>query len=196
MKIFIAALLLALALVAGGCGSSGETSSTPEETAAAQTKAPPAEEAEPPAEELSEFEKTPAEEAQLKKEYANLGRWKTLKKAAGDKAGDLIIPVGPPPEKLLIRDLREGHGTKLDKHDQYQLEYLGFDYSSGELVENSWRDEGIWWVFGTGEANDARELGMRGMRVGDVRELVVPTSISHDNDAAVYLFRLSKVFKE
>jgi FKBP-type peptidyl-prolyl cis-trans isomerase len=192
MKVVIATLLLALAIVAGGCGSSEETSSSPDETTTKAAKT----ETEPPAKDQSEFEKTPAEEAQLKKEYADLGRWKALKKAAGNKASDLIIPVGPPPDKLLIRELREGHGTKLDKHDQYQLEYLGFDYSSGELVENAWREEGIWWVFGVGEANDTRELGMKGMRVGDVRELVVPTSISHDNDAAVYLFRLSDVFKE
>jgi FKBP-type peptidyl-prolyl cis-trans isomerase len=191
MKVVVATLLLALAIVAGGCGSSEETASAPEETAtkAAKTQTEPAKD-------QSEYEKTPAEEAQLKKEYADLGRWKALKKAAGDKAADLIIPVGPPPNKLLIRELREGHGTKLDKHDQYQLEYLGFDYSSGELVENAWRDENVWWVFGDGEANDTRELGMKGMRVGDVRELVVPTSVNHDNDAAVYIFRLSKVFKE
>lgn len=192
MKVVIATLLLALAIVAGGCGSSEETSSPPEETTTTAAKT----QTEPPAKDQSEIQKTPAEEAQLKKEYADLGRWKALKKAAGNKAGDLIIPVGPPPDKLLIRELREGHGTKLDKHDQYQLEYLGFDYSSGELVENAWREEGIWWVFGVGEANDTRELGMKGMRVGDVRELVVPTSVNHDNDAAVYIFRLSKVFKE
>lgn len=196
MKVVIATMLLALVFVMGGCGGSEETGSSSEATTAAQTKSPPAAEAEPPAEEPSEFEKTPAEEAQLKREYANLGRWKALKKAAGDKASALIIPVGPPPDKLLIRDLRQGKGTKLDPHDQYQLEYMGFDYSSGELVENAWRDEDSWWVFGAGEANDVRELGLKGMRVGDVRELVVPTSVNHDNDAAIYLFRLSDVFKE
>ena len=193
MKVLVATLLLALAVLVGGCGSSGGTTSTPEETATEQA----ASRTEPPAEDLSEIKRTPAEEAQLEREYADAGRWKVLKKAAGKLAGRLIIPVGPPPEKkILIRDLRKGKGPKLDVDDQFQLESLAFDYSEANLGEDSFGEEGLWFVFGTGEVNTGWEMGLKGMRAGGMRELVFPAAVMHDDDASVYLIRLTRVAKE
>jgi FKBP-type peptidyl-prolyl cis-trans isomerase len=195
MKVVAASLFLLFGILVAGCGGGTTGSSSEEPTASRTTTA--AERTEPPVQDQSEIEKTPAEEAQLTREYADLGRWKTLKKAAGAREGRLIIPVGPPPEdKAVIRDLRKGHGAKLEQDNQYQFQYLGFDYSGGELVENSWKETGGWWVYGSGESNEAWEAGLRGMRVGGVRELIAPAALLHDNDAAVYLFRLTRVFKE
>lgn len=185
-------MLLALVIWMGACGSPEKTGSAPKKTTTVKAKA----QAEPPAENLSDSNRTPAEEAQLEKEYADVGRWKALKKAAGDKAGRLIIPIGPPPEEIEIRDLRVGKGAKLDVDDQYLLESLAFDYSEAHLGEDTFGGEGSWWTFGTGEAIDAREIGLKGMRAGGMRELVVPASVLHDDDAAVYLMRLKEVAKE
>jgi hypothetical protein len=193
MKIALAIFLLALAVHVGGCGSSGETTAAPEqpvtEQAAAQT--------EPPARDLSEIKRTPAEEAQLEREYADASRWKVLKNAAGDQADRLIIPVGPPPEKkVIVRDLRVGKGPGLDAHDQFRLESLAFDYSEANLGENSFGEAGLWFTFGTGDVNEGWEIGLRGMRAGGMRELIFPAAVMHDDDASVYLIRLTRVAKE
>lgn len=197
MKVVVAVLFLGLAMQLGGCGGSEEAGTSPEETAVEQTQTSSTKPAEPAAEDLSDIERTPAEEAQLRKEYADASRWKVLKKAAGDRADRLIVPVGPPPEEeITIRDLRKGKGPTLDRNDQFRYEMLGFDYSGGALVENTWGEEGIWWVYGTGETNEALEAGLRGMRAGGVREMVLPAARLHDDDAAVYLIRLTDVAKE
>ena len=191
MKVVIATLLLALAVLAGGCGSSEEAGSTPKETTK-QAKA----QAEPPSEELSEIKRTPAEEAQLEREYADASRWRVLKKAAGSRADDLIIPVGPPPEKIVIRDLRKGKGPTLDKNDQFKFQSLAFDYSEANLGEDSWNEEGLWWTYGTGEMNEGLEAGFEGMQAGGIREMIIPAARLHDDDAAVYLVRLNDIAKE
>lgn len=195
MKVLIAVVTLALALLVSGCGGSEDTASAPEESTAAQSETKAAK-AEPPPEDLSDIKRTPAEEAQLEKEYADAGRWKVLKKAAGDRADQLIIPVGTPPEKkIIIRDLRKGKGPTPDKTDQIKFEMLGFDYSEANLGEDYWGEEGgSWWVFG--ETNEAIQAGLKGMRPGGIRELVLPASVLHDDDAAVYLVRLNTVAKE
>lgn len=193
MKVVIATLLLALAVQIGGCGDSEEATSAPEETTTKQAKA----QAERPTENLWEPERTPAEEAQLEKEYADASRWRVLKKAAGDKASRLIVPLGPPPEKkIVIRDLRKGKGPTLDKNDQFMFESLAFDYSEANLGEDSWGEEGSWWVYGTGEMNEGLEAGFKGMQAGGIREMVIPAARLHDDDAAVYLVRLTRIAKE
>lgn len=193
MKVVLATLLLALAVQVGGCGSSEEATSAPEETTTKQAKA----EAEPPSEGLSDIKRTPAEEAQLEKEYADASRWRVLKNAAGDRADRLIIPVGPPPEKkLVIRDLRKGKGPTLDKHDQFQFESLAFDYSEANLGEDSWGEEGLWWTYGTEEMNQGLEAGFKGMQAGGIREMIIPAVRLNDDDAAVYLVRLTDIAKE
>jgi peptidylprolyl isomerase len=196
MKVLVAALALAFALQFSGCGGSEETNSPPEEPAVENTETKAAQ-TEPPSDTFWEPDRTPAEEAQLKKEYADAGRWKVLKNAAGATADRLIIPTGPPPKKkIVIKDLRVGKGTKLDAHDQMKYEVIAFDYSAGEVGENNF-GPGSWWnVYGAGEFSKAYEVGLKGMRVGGMRQLIVPASWNHDDDAAVYLFRLNKVAKE
>lgn len=109
----------------------------------------------------------------------------------------LIAPVGPPPtKKLVVRDLRVGKGGKLKPKDQMKFESISFDYSAGEVGEDSFGTGSDWNVYGAGEFNKAWEVGLRGMRVGGMRELIVPASWIKDDDAAVYLFRLTNLYRE
>jgi peptidylprolyl isomerase len=195
MRVLAASLLVALAMTTGGCGGSEETSPPAEKPAAERTETASKQTA-PPAADLSDIKRTPAEEAQLEKEYADASRWRVLKKAAGDRADQLIIPVGTPPEKkIVIRDLRKGKGPTPEGNDQIKWEDLAFDYSEAHLGEDSWgKGEASWWIFE--DITDGVQAGLKGMRPGGIRELIIPAALLHDDDAAVYLVRLHAVTKQ
>jgi peptidylprolyl isomerase len=93
------------------------------------------------------------------------------------RAEPLIEPLtGRPPSDLVVKNLIEGAGAEAADGDELTVEYVGI-YYDGSRFTNSWeRRKPFEFELGGDEGliNPGWEKGLKGMRVGERRELVVP----------------------
>jgi len=177
MRVAVAALAVALLLQLAACGSSDEGSTEAGSTAAASA---PKEEPVPAAE----------------------GGWAVLKRFAGSQAGKLIVPQGPSPDHVLIRDLEKGSGPAIAPGNLFVSHYISFDYENEKVVEPSpgelkngkvtWVDAGL-LKWGTGERVPGWEPGLKGIQAGGLRELIVPARLAYGSNVRVYLVDVTKI---
>ena len=87
----------------------------------------------------------------------------------------VVIPKGPEPKKLIIVDLKEGSGTEAKVGDEVGLRYVGVRWDGG-LQTNSWTFSHLpFFELGTIALSErGLEEGVRGMRVGGRREILIP----------------------
>ena len=85
-------------------------------------------------------------------------------------------PPGPPPKKLVIRDLVEGSGPGAQLGDALTVQYVGVNMKDEELF-SSWtrRRAPLTFALGGGTYNfPGWEKGLEGMKEGGRRELWIP----------------------
>jgi peptidylprolyl isomerase len=165
MRLVLAVLLgLVVLLPLGGCGSSDATQSTGASTNA--SGAP---------------------------EQAFTGDWAGLKKVAGKYADHLIIPKGPVPDQVVIRDLKVGTGPAIKPGDVFYSHYISWSYESGKPSEPYWGTSAGALVWGTGERVPGWEPGLKGIREGGMRELIVPAELAYGSTALVYVVAIDKI---
>jgi peptidylprolyl isomerase len=146
-----------LALVVAGCG---DDSSTTAETAATTTE----EQASPEAK---------AEESEAAAEKATEEAEKKTKPT-------VKVSGGPPPKKLVVKDLEEGTGPAVKTGDEVSVHYVLVDYKSGREIEASWDlGQPIAFPLGSGSVIPGWEQGLKGMKVGGRRELVIPPALAY-----------------
>lgn len=176
MKICLAIVLLGAAALLAGCGSSGESTAS-NGTSTAQVA------------ETSKADEPAAETA--------ASDWSKLEKVAGSYSNQLIIPSGPTPKNLVIKDLRVGKGRKLEPERIFKVKYLALNYATGvaeqenlkQPFEASWRNA-------EPELVDSFEVGLRGMRVGGIREMIAPSYLVYNEEPLVYWVKLLEVGKK
>ena len=156
-----AAALAALALA--GCGSDDKKSSAKESTAtpqAAATTTPDAN-ATPSATPAAGNNKDTSTKPQIAK------------------------PSGPPPKKLVTKDIVTGKGATAKPGDQVTVQYVGVSYSTGEQFDASW-DNGQPFPFnlGAGEVIPGWDKGVKGMKVGGRRELIIPPGLAYGENGS------------
>lgn len=91
----------------------------------------------------------------------------------------VLLPAGPPPKRLRVRDLIIGRGATAQDGDWLKVEYVGVGLD-GSRFTNSWkRSVPFWFQLGADSltVNAGWEQGLGGMRVGGRRELVIPPTI-------------------
>jgi len=94
--------------------------------------------------------------------------------AERDPGPELTVPGGPPPKKLVVKDLKVGHGPAARRGDEVAVNYIGRLWT-GESYSNSWRyGKAPWFTLGTHELIVGFDRGIRGMKPGGRRELLVP----------------------
>jgi peptidylprolyl isomerase len=97
----------------------------------------------------------------------------------------LTIPKGPPPEQLVIRDLKVGSGPAAEDGDEVTAEYTGFNYVNHEEFTNhahAWgKGEPLVFELGGGEVIKGMDQGLKGMKVGGRRELIIPPELAYGN---------------
>jgi FKBP-type peptidyl-prolyl cis-trans isomerase len=89
---------------------------------------------------------------------------------------EVKLPQGPPPKHLVIDDLVRGSGPPAEPGAAMTIEYIG-DFYDGKQFTNSWeRAKPFVFHLGAGSsfADPSWERGLRGMRLGGRRELIVP----------------------
>ena len=89
-------------------------------------------------------------------------------------------PSGPPPSKLVIKDLVPGTGAEAKARDMVAVNYVGVLYHGGKEFDSSWsRKEPFTFTLGEGHVIPGWDQGVVGMKVGGRRELIIPASLAY-----------------
>jgi peptidylprolyl isomerase len=92
----------------------------------------------------------------------------------------ISIPSGPPPKKLVIKDLIKGTGPAATASSTVNVQYVGELYKGGKQFDASWND-------GSGQPVSLPlsgvikgwQQGIPGMKIGGRRELIIPPSLGY-----------------
>lgn len=92
----------------------------------------------------------------------------------------VTVPPGPPPPKVAIKELEKGSGAEAKSGDEVTVQYVGVDFKNGKEFDSSWsRNEPFSFKLGAGEVIPGWDLGVKGMKVGGRRELVIPPQFAY-----------------
>lgn len=90
------------------------------------------------------------------------------------------LPTGPAPTHLAVKDLRTGTGAAAKSGDQVSVQYVGVLYDNGSKFDSSY-DHGQPFPFklGGGQVIPGWDQGVAGMKVGGLRELIIPPNLAY-----------------
>lgn len=107
------------------------------------------------------------------------------------RAKDVPIPSGPPPNHIVVKDIKEGWGPVVEPHMRLVLHFIGIDYRSHKPFEVRWSKKSPFlFEFDHGLELQGWEKGLPGMKVGGRRRLVVPSRLAYGQGAVVYVVDL------
>jgi peptidylprolyl isomerase len=113
--------------------------------------------------------------------------WKQVKTEIAD-------PQGPPPTELVVENLKEGSGPPAKNGDNLSMRYVNFDYNTGQAYEERWSPPNPFvFELGAGEALDAWETGLKGMKKGGRRVLIVPAKEAYGKVPQIYVLELTSI---
>ncbi|MFJ1898789.1 MULTISPECIES: FKBP-type peptidyl-prolyl cis-trans isomerase [unclassified Streptomyces] len=93
-------------------------------------------------------------------------------------------PEGDAPHELTIRDLVVGDGLEAKPGRVVQVHYVGVTFESGKEFDTSWdRGKAFKFAVGGGKVIKGWDRGIRGMRVGGRREIVIPPRLGYGNQS-------------
>ncbi len=94
------------------------------------------------------------------------------------------VPEGAAPEELTVRDLVVGDGAEAKPGRVVRVHYVGVAFASGKEFDSSWeRGEPFKFAVGGGRVIKGWDRGLRGMRVGGRREIVVPPRLGYGKES-------------
>jgi FKBP-type peptidyl-prolyl cis-trans isomerase len=102
----------------------------------------------------------------------------------------VVVPDGPPPKNLIVKDIEVGDGDEIGEHDHIEVDYVTVRYSDGKEKESSWDGTAseIIFVMDDIETIEGWERGMEGMKVGGRRELIVPNRLAYNNSEGALIY--------
>ncbi len=87
----------------------------------------------------------------------------------------VVLPKGPPPKQLVIKDLIPGTGKTAGAGQTVTVNYVGVLYKGGKEFDSSWkRNQPFTTALSKGSVIQGWVKGIAGMRVGGRRELIIP----------------------
>jgi len=93
--------------------------------------------------------------------------------------------MGDAPTELIIEDLIVGTGAEATTGSLVDVHYVGVGVSSGEQFDASWdRNEPLSFPLGAGYVIKGWDEGVKGMRVGGRRRLVIPPHLAYGDRGA------------
>lgn len=89
--------------------------------------------------------------------------------------------TGTPPTTLKVRDIVEGSGAAAKDGDLLSVQYVGVLFANGKQFDASWDSGGQPFEFplGAGQVIPGWDQGLRGMKVGGRRELIIPPDLAY-----------------
>jgi peptidylprolyl isomerase len=162
--------LVALALIAAGCGDDKSNTTTQATLPATTEQTTPEETPTTPPTEPTKFPKT--QKVQPSPGEADL-----------NKKPKVAVPPGPPPKKLVVQDLIVGKGKRAKNGPAVSVQYVGVLYKNGKEFDSSWKGSRTRNPFGfglgLGQVIAGWEQGIPGMREGGRRRLIIPASLAY-----------------
>jgi FKBP-type peptidyl-prolyl cis-trans isomerase len=87
---------------------------------------------------------------------------------------------GPAPKALKTKDVVVGKGAVARSGDQVAIQYVGVLYRTGKQFDASWdRGQPFAFTLGGGQVIKGFDQGIKGMRVGGRRILVIPAKLAY-----------------
>lgn len=123
-------------------------------------------------------------------EVADAGEWAALKRLAGPYSDRVLVPSGPAPDQVVIRDLKVGKGPVIKPGEFFTARYGSYSYGSGEPVESFWDVPSGYSIGGPVEA---WKVGLTGIRLGGIREFIAPSEMVYGSGARVYVVQPLKM---
>jgi peptidylprolyl isomerase len=162
--------LIALALVAPGCG---DDESTTTDQATQTTTEPATTEGTTPAETTPKRTKPP----KAKKVEPSPGE------ADPNRKPKVPAGEGKPPSKLVVQDLIVGKGKRARSPRSVSVQYVGVLFKNGKQFDTSWNGnrpgDPFNFPVGAGRVIAGWDQGVPGMRVGGRRKLIVPPDLAY-----------------
>lgn len=96
--------------------------------------------------------------------------------------GDPTVPpvTGKAPTKLVVKDLKKGHGPAAKSGDKLTVNYVGVSCSTGTAFDASYpRHQPFPLTLGQGQVIKGWDQGLVGMKAGGRRELIIPASLGY-----------------
>lgn len=91
----------------------------------------------------------------------------------------VTVPDGAPPVELVENELIEGTGAEAKAGDEVIVHYVGALYKGGKEIDASWNREPFSFQLGGGQVISGWEEGIKGMKAGGRRELVIPSDLAY-----------------
>ena len=96
------------------------------------------------------------------------------------KEPTITKPAGPPPTKLVSKDIVVGTGPEAKLGNSITVNYVGALYSNAKVFDSSWkRGEPATFPLKQGSLIAGWTQGIPGMKVGGRRELIIPASLAY-----------------
>ena len=134
---------------------------------------------------------------------AVLALWPALTLAAcgaGDASGPLHastrpkpkvgIPNGPAPQRLVVKDIRKGSGPAVEAGDAIEIQFVNINIKTHSRFESDWQGDGVIWRLGEPGLSKGFERGIRGMKVGGRREVIIPARLAYGTGPILYVVDL------
>ena len=97
-----------------------------------------------------------------------------------------------PPRGLVVRDRRRGSGPAVEIPAAVKVKYMGIDYRTYRAFFNSWGPNRVVEL----SLEDPRSVwaeGLAGMRVGGLREVLVPARLGYGSGPLIYAIELLSI---
>ena len=89
-------------------------------------------------------------------------------------------PAGEPPAELVKEDIVVGEGPAVKEGDSVTVHYVGVNHSTGDQFDASWDGgEPITFQLAQGQLIDGWVQGMKGMKEGGRRKLIIPPELGY-----------------
>ncbi|MFI0445111.1 FKBP-type peptidyl-prolyl cis-trans isomerase [Actinomadura sp. 6N118] len=93
---------------------------------------------------------------------------------------EIDFPEGTPPDYLDITDITVGDGAEATTGSTVSVHYVGVSFSTGEEFDASWnRGSTFEFPLGGGRVIKGWDMGVKGMKVGGRRKLVIPPHLAY-----------------
>lgn len=98
-----------------------------------------------------------------------------------------------PPRHVVFRVLKEGSGPRARPGEELAVRYMGGDPKT-KFVKDFWSEEDPYrFRLGDNYMGKAWEIGLKGMRLGGRRELVIPSRLAYGEGMMVFVIELLEV---
>lgn len=104
-----------------------------------------------------------------------------------------IKPPSTPPKELVVKDLKEGSGPPAKDGDMMTVEYLSVDMAGVESFSTWGGAAPLTFRLGGGAFFPGWDLGLKGMRVGGRREILIPARLTGGSGTLIYVVDLLEI---